>query len=96
METKYILVSNLHERLVLNLFDYNDHRSNTKLGSTFFELEKLEQDSVHEGIVSQFLKDGKERGELRYDVSYFPVIEPEQAKDAPESSMFYIGIVSLA
>jgi Ca2+-dependent lipid-binding protein len=76
----------LHERLVFDLYDHNDHRANTKLGSTFFELEKLQQDSVHEGIVSQLLKDGKDRGELRYDVSYFPVIEPEEGKDIPDSS----------
>ena len=86
METKYILIKSLHERLVLDLYDYNDHRSNTKLSSAVFELSKLEEDSVQEGIVSQLLKDGKDRGELRYDVSYYPIVEPEQGKDIPDSS----------
>ena len=70
----------------MNLYDYNEHRSHTKLASASFDLGKLEEDSVQEGIVSQLLKEGKERGELRYDLEYFPVIEPQQGKDVPESS----------
>ncbi|RXW22896.1 hypothetical protein EST38_g2942 [Candolleomyces aberdarensis] len=92
VETKYILINNLHERLILNLYDYNEHRSHSKLSSASFDLAKLEEDSVQEGIVSQLLKDGKERGELRYDLEYFPAIEPEQGKDMPDSS---VGIVRL-
>ncbi|KAF6766075.1 transmembrane protein [Ephemerocybe angulata] len=76
METKYILINNLHERLPV------------------FELSKLEEDAVQEGIVSELLKEGKERGQLRYDVSYYPCIEPasEQAAEMPESS---VGVVRL-
>ncbi|KAF5313977.1 hypothetical protein D9611_006774 [Ephemerocybe angulata] len=94
METKYILINNLHERLVLDLYDYNDHRSHSKLGQAVFELSKLEEDAVQEGIVSELLKEGKERGQLRYDVSYYPCIEPasEQAAEMPESS---VGVVRL-
>ena len=76
METKYILVNNLNEQLVLNLWDYNDHRKNTKMASTSFSLSKLLEDSTQEDLVSPLLRDGKERGELRYDVNYYPVIEP--------------------
>ena len=77
VETKYLLVNNLHERLVLDLYDYNEHRSHSKLSSATFELSTLEEDSVQEGVTTTLLKEGKERGELHYDVSYFPIVEPE-------------------
>ncbi|KAG2023600.1 transmembrane protein [Coprinopsis cinerea AmutBmut pab1-1] len=93
VETKYILVNSLHERLVLDLYDYNDHRSDQKLGTTAFELSQLEDDATHEGINGQLLKDGKDRGELRYDVSFFPVLGPDaETGEVPEST---VGIVRL-
>ncbi|KAH6917432.1 transmembrane protein [Coprinopsis sp. MPI-PUGE-AT-0042] len=93
VETKYILINNLHERLVLDLFDYNEHRSDQKLGSTIFELSALEEDSVQEGVVGHLLKDGKDRGELRYDVSFFPVLSPDESTEMAVDSS--IGIVRL-
>ncbi|CAA7258740.1 unnamed protein product [Cyclocybe aegerita] len=93
METKYILVNSLHETLVLSLYDYNDHRKNTLMSSAQFDLGKLQEDSTQEDIVSPLLKDGKERGELRYDVNYFPVLEPEEGKEEVLDST--VGIVRL-
>ncbi|KAJ3513052.1 hypothetical protein NLJ89_g3156 [Agrocybe chaxingu] len=93
METKYILVNSLHETLVLSLYDYNDHRKNTLMSSAQFDLAKLQEDSTQEDIVSPLLKDGKERGELRYDVNYFPVLEPEEGKEEVLDST--VGIVRL-
>lgn len=87
METKFILINSLSENLILHLYDYNDHRKNTLLSTATFELSKLVDDASHEGIVSPLLKDGKERGELRYDVTYYPVLEvPEGSTEVPESS----------
>ncbi|KAH8835823.1 C2 domain-containing protein [Flagelloscypha sp. PMI_526] len=92
-ETKFLLINNLSESLTLNLYDYNDKLKNQLLGSTSFDLSKLHEDSSQEGIVSQLLKDGKDRGELRYDVSFYPVLTPEEGGDeAPDSN---IGIVRL-
>ncbi|KAF9535478.1 C2 domain-containing protein [Crepidotus variabilis] len=95
METKYILVNNLTEQLIFNLWDYNDHRKNTKLSAASFQLQKLLEDSTQEDIVSPLLKEGKERGELRYDVNFFPVIEPES--DASDDNLMQstVGIVRL-
>jgi len=78
METKYLLINNLNDNLVLSLFDFNDHRKNALMSTATFPLMKLLEDSTQEDLVSQLLKDGKERGELRYDVNYFPVVEPEE------------------
>jgi len=92
METKFVLVNSLSESLVLNLYDYNDHRKNTLLGSASFELAKLEQDATWEGIVSPLLTDGKERGELRYDVSFYPVLKPEGQEEIPDTSESFTGL----
>jgi len=74
MESKFLLVNSLHESLVLNVMDYNDHRQNALLGSASFALEVLEQDATQEDISSPILKDGKDRGELRFEVNFYPVI----------------------
>lgn len=76
----------MSEHLTLSVWDYNDHRKNALLGSTSFELGVLNQDSTQEDIHSQLLKDGKDRGELRYDVSYYPVLTPEDGQtELPET-----------
>lgn len=85
METKFLLVNALNESLILNLWDYNDHRKNALMSSATFELSKLAEDATQEGIVAPLLKDGKERGELRYDVSFYPVLEAEEGKEAIDS-----------
>jgi Ca2+-dependent lipid-binding protein len=80
-ETKYLLVNSFQDVLDLNLYDFNDHRKNSLLSTASFPFSKLLEDATQEGLVSQLLKDGKERGELRYDVNYFPIIEPEEGKE---------------
>ena len=39
------------------------------------------EDAEHDDIISPVLRDGKPRGELRYDVHYYPVIEAEAGKE---------------
>lgn len=85
METKFLLVNNLSEMLNLNVYDFNDHRKNTLLGTASFELAKLQDDATQEGIHSPILKDGKDRGELRYDISYYPVLKPEEGAELPDT-----------
>ncbi|KAF9270554.1 tricalbin [Marasmius fiardii PR-910] len=94
METKFILVNSLHESLTLNLYDFNDHRKNSLLGTASFEMIQLQDDAVHENVSSPLLLDGKDRGELKYDVSYYPVLKPEdgETETVAESS---VGIVRL-
>ncbi|KAG6866873.1 hypothetical protein C0991_008810 [Blastosporella zonata] len=91
-ETKFILVNSLQESLVLNLWDYNDVRKDSLMGSSSFELSKLLEDATQEDIQSPILKDGKERGELKYDVSYYPALEAPEGEESPETS---VGIVRL-
>lgn len=83
METKFILVNTLSEALNLTVYDFNDHRKDAELGFASFDLAKLREDSTFEGIEAPVLKDGKEKGVLRFDVSYFPVLKPEPNSTDP-------------
>ena len=85
--------------MVLSLFDYNEHRPDTELGTLSFDLAKLAEDASQEDLIANFLKDGKDKGELRYDVSFYPVLKPtvvEGKEELPETSscfcfcLFYI------
>lgn len=86
-ETKFLLVNNLTESLNLSVWDYNDHRKNTELGELLFDLNKLAEDAVQEGIEQPILKDGKERGILRYDVSFYPVLKPQATAEGAEAQL---------
>ena len=92
METKFLLVHSLRESLVLNVMDFNDHRHDTVLGSASFALEVLEHDATQEDILRPILKDGNDRGELRFDVSFYPIISLSKTSQGtvqklPETSM---------
>jgi len=86
MEHKFVLLNALNESLVLSLRDHNDHRKSALLGSATFELSKLVEDASQEDITSHILLDGKDKGELRYDLSWYPVLEAEEGKELGESS----------
>lgn len=96
-ETLFILVNSIQESLILDLFDFNDHRADTELGAATFELARLQEDATQEGINSTIFKDGKDRGELRYDVSYYPVLKPTMVdgkEEMPETSMSLLLIAT--
>lgn len=67
-EVKFILINSLTETLTLSILDHNDHRKDTDLGTASFELSKLEADATQEGLISKVLRDGKEKGEVKFDV----------------------------
>ncbi|KAF8342603.1 tricalbin [Cantharellus anzutake] len=97
--THYLLLNstNLHETLTLSVLDHNDHRNDTELGTASYELSQLLDDATREGIIVKVLKDGKECGEVIFDLSYFPVLTPAKGPDGqlepvPETS---VGIVRL-
>ncbi|KAG5220503.1 transmembrane protein [Salix suchowensis] len=83
-ETKFLLIRSLGETLCFNVYDYNDHRRDTLLGVANFDLSKLIEDATQEGIVASILKDGKDRGDLRFDASFFPALK--QDEETAESS----------
>jgi Ca2+-dependent lipid-binding protein len=70
--------------------DYNEVLKDTEIGACLFELAKLDVDDTQEDLALPILKDGKQKGELRFDVSYFPVLKPQVnqsgVEELPESS----------
>ncbi|KAF8845383.1 tricalbin [Paxillus ammoniavirescens] len=95
METKFILVNSLQEQLILSLLDYNEHRKDTPLGAAAFEMNKLLEDATQEGIQLPILKDGKDRGHIRLNASYYPVLKPEVVDGKEQLPNTNVGIVRL-
>lgn len=52
----------------MTILDHNEHRKDSSLGSTSFQLQKLLEDATQENIKMPVLKDGKDRGELLFDL----------------------------
>lgn len=93
-ESKFLLVNSLTEQLVFSIWDFNDHRKDTELGAVSFDLNKLNEDATLEGLEEKILKDGKERGELRFDLSFYPVLKPQKIdggkeEELPDTSMYH-------
>lgn len=80
-EKHYILVNSLSDVLNLTVWDYNDRRADNNLGTVSKELASLEENATQEAIQGRLVHDGKERGELRYDVSFYPVLQPVEGPD---------------
>ncbi|KAG0700683.1 C2 domain-containing protein [Suillus ampliporus] len=95
METKFILVNSLQESLVLSLLDYNEHRKDTPLGAATFELQKLLEDATQEGLEIPVLKDGKDKGIVRFNINYFPVLKSASVDGKEILPQTNVGIVRL-
>jgi Ca2+-dependent lipid-binding protein len=96
-ETHFVLINSLADVLNLGLWDYNDHRPDSLLGTVAQELATLNDDAEQEGIIGKIIGGGKDRGELRYDLSYFPVLTPVKNPDGTFESLpeTQTGIVRL-
>jgi Ca2+-dependent lipid-binding protein len=95
METKFIMVNSLQESLVLSLLDYNEHLKDTHLGTATFEMQKLLEDATREGLELPVLKDGKDKGIIRLEVNYFPVLKLETVNGKENLPQTNVGIVRL-
>ncbi|SNX87597.1 related to TCB3 - protein localized to membranes, bud-enriched [Melanopsichium pennsylvanicum] len=89
-ETKFVLLNNLNGMLTMAIMDYNEHRPDSNLGQAAFDLKELMEDPEQENLSSPIILDAKERGEVQYSLSYYPVIKPEvdedgQPKPLPET-----------
>lgn len=76
--------------MVLKLFDYNEHRKDAEMGVASFDLSKLLEDATLEDITSPILINGKNAGDMKFDVSFYPVLKPAVvdgvAEELPETS----------
>lgn len=59
---------NMSETLTLNVYDHNDRRKDTLLGTASFELAKLLADATLEGVSAKVLREGKEVGDVVFSM----------------------------
>lgn len=80
-ETQFVLINSLNDVLNLNVMDFNEMRADAPLGTVNHELISLGEEAEQEAIVGHILNAGKDRGEMRYNLSYYPAILPEKNPD---------------
>ncbi|KAK9367396.1 C2 domain-containing protein [Lipomyces kononenkoae] len=80
-ETKVLLVKSLTDALTMEILDYNDVRKDRSMGVITFPLESLETQPEKQNIVGKVLYNGKERGEVIFDVRYFPILVNKTLED---------------
>jgi hypothetical protein len=86
-ESKFLLVNSLNEILTMDVYDYNDHRKDTELGSGSFDLQSLQDDAEQEDLVSEVMLGGKPRGTLKFDLRFFPVMKTVEGPDGTEEPL---------
>jgi len=85
-ETKTILINSLNDALSFQIFDYNEIRKDRLLGTANFDLKQLEEDAEHENVNGQIMYNAKSRGEITFDVRYYPVLKPKKLEDGTEQA----------
>ena len=83
-ETKTILINSLNDALAFQIFDYNEIRKDRLLGTANFDLKQLEQQPEYENVSGQIMYNAKVRGEVVFDVRYYPVLRPKKLEDGTE------------
>lgn len=99
-ETKYIIVTNLNDSLDLQIFDQNDFRADKDLGLASFGLDNLQEDPEQENITLPVMFNSKARGQVIFDVRFFPVLEgrilDDGTKEPPPKSNTGIARITLS
>lgn len=90
-ETKYIIITSMHDDLTLQVFDYNDIRKDKELGVSTFQLSRLADSPEYDNEQLEVISNGKPRGIVAADVRFFPVMEAGTTEDGkpeppPESN----------
>ncbi|KAF8898447.1 C2 domain-containing protein [Infundibulicybe gibba] len=91
METHYIPVNTLNASLKLTLYNHHAHWKHTFLGAARFNLSKLQGDPALGGISARLSKDQKERGEVLFDLAFYPIVPP----GSEPTNAYFSGILTL-
>ncbi|GAA6050737.1 hypothetical protein JCM3770_006601 [Rhodotorula araucariae] len=97
-ETKYLLLNSLNDTLTMSVFDYNERRNDSNMGTISFDLKSLADDGEQPGLIGEVIHDGRPRGQVKYDVNYFPVLKPAKLADGtlepvPETTSGVVRVV---
>ncbi|ORX82449.1 hypothetical protein K493DRAFT_342190 [Basidiobolus meristosporus CBS 931.73] len=81
-ETFFVLAHNLSETLTLEIFDKEEIKKDRSLGTATFNLVSLLDEPVQDNVIAKVIREGgKERGEVCFDITYYPVVEPIVEED---------------
>ncbi|KAI5478145.1 hypothetical protein MNV49_005409 [Pseudohyphozyma bogoriensis] len=83
-ETKFILLKNLNDPLLLSVMDWNEHRPDNSIGMVTFDTKTLAEDGQQEGQNGEVMHDGKQRGNVKFDAVFFPVLVPKKLPDGSD------------
>ena len=82
--TKTLLINSLNDALSFLVYDYNEIRKDKLLGTANFDLKQLEEDAEREGVSAPIMYNAKARGEVVFDVRFYPVLKPKKLEDGTE------------
>ncbi|KAJ9121636.1 hypothetical protein QFC22_002256 [Naganishia vaughanmartiniae] len=85
-ETHYIMINSLMDSLALTVFDFNELRVDSRLGTVTHDLSTLVP-GKQEILQAKILSEGKDRGELQYQLAFYPVEEPEVLADGTPGAL---------
>ncbi|KAL7269910.1 Tricalbin-2 [Rhizina undulata] len=90
-ETKYFVITNFNDSLHMNIFDFNEFRKDKELGSAILALDRLQKEPELENLQLPILASGKTRGQVTFNVRFFPILEGRTLEDGtkeppPESN----------
>ena len=71
----------MNDSLSLQIFDFNEIRKDKLLGTANFDLKQLEEDAEHENVSGQIKYNAKPRGEIVFDVRFYPALLPKKRED---------------
>lgn len=80
-EQKWILLNTVTDSLSLSIFDFNEHRPDSLLGTVNCNLATLLEDSEQLNQVGKIQHEGRERGEVLYSLQFYPALAPKQLED---------------
>lgn len=80
-EQRWILLNTVTDSLSFSIFDYNEHRTDSLLGTVKCDLSTLLEDSEMQNQIGKIQHEGRERGEIQYSLAFYPVLAPKQLTD---------------
>ncbi|KAF9436033.1 hypothetical protein BGZ76_004991 [Entomortierella beljakovae] len=83
-ETISILLNNLNEVVSIEILDKDNVRKDRPIGQANFDLKSLEDEPIQDDVWCKVLRNGKERGNVRIRLAWFPIQTPELGEDGQE------------
>lgn len=80
-EQRWILLNTVADTLSLQVYDFNEHRADSLLGTVKCDLSTLLQDMERPNQIGKIEHEGKERGDVLYSLTFYPVLAPKQLED---------------